>query len=76
MAIRRPSGSCVWMAGRITFEYNIIELFVWRQGVAKKCIAQIQEETYNDDVNISVNIRQRTGTISRKDCWDIFSERK
>ena len=41
-----------------------------------KCIAQMQEGTYNDDVNNNLNARQRTGTISRKDYWDIFPERK
>ena len=36
----------------------------------------MQEGTYNDDVNNNLNARQRTGTISRKDYWDIFPERK
>ena len=46
------------------------------QDAVKKCIAQMQEGTYNDDVNNNLNARQRTGTISRKDYWDIFPERK
>ena len=34
-----------------SYEYNVEELFVWMQDAVKKCIAQMQEETYNDDVN-------------------------
>ena len=59
-----------------SYEYNVEELFVWMQDAVKKCIAQMQEETYNDEVNNNLNARQRTGTISRKDYWDIFPERK
>ena len=36
----------------------------------------MKEGTYNEDVNDNLNARQRTGTISRKDYWDIFPERK
>lgn len=36
----------------------------------------MNEGTYNEDVNDNLNARQRTGTISRKDYWDIFPERK
>ena len=59
-----------------SYEYNVEELFVWMQDAVKKCIVQMQEETYNEDVNGNLNARQRTGTISRKDYWDIFPERK
>ena len=59
-----------------SYEYNVEELFVWMQDAVKKCIVQMQEETYNDEVNNNLNARQRTGTISRKDYWDIFPERK
>lgn len=59
-----------------SYEYNVEELFVWMQNAVKKCIAQMQEGIYNDDVNDNLNVRQRTGTISRKDYWDIFPERK
>ncbi len=59
-----------------SYEYNAEELFVWMQDAVKKCIAQMQEGTYNEDVNDNLNARQRTGTISRKDYWDIFPERK
>lgn len=59
-----------------SYEYNVEELFVWMQAAVKKCIAQMQEGTYNDDVNNNLNARQRTGTISRRDYWDIFPERK
>ena len=48
-----------------SYEYNVEELFVW-----------MQDGTYNEDVNDNLNARQRTGTISRKDYWDIFPERK
>ena len=59
-----------------SYEYNVEELFVWMQDAVKKCIAQIQKGNYNDAVNNNLNDRQRTGTISRKDYWDIFPERK
>ena len=59
-----------------SYEYNVEELFVWMQAAVKKCIAQMQEGTYNDDVNNNLNARQRTGTISRRDYWDIFPEQK
>ena len=59
-----------------SYEYNVEELFIWMQDAVKKCIAKMQEETYNDDVNNNLNARQRTGTISRKDYWDIFPDRK
>ena len=59
-----------------SYEYNVEELFVWMQDAVKKCIAQMQEGTYNEDVNDNLSARQRTGTISRKDYWDIFPERK
>lgn len=59
-----------------SYEYNVEELFVWMQDAVKRCIAQMKEGTYNEDVNDNLNARQRTGTISRKDYWDIFPERK
>lgn len=59
-----------------SYEYNAEELFVWIQDAVKKCIASMREGTYNDDVNANLAARQRTGTISRKDYWEIFPEQK
>lgn len=59
-----------------SYEYNVDELFVWIQEAVNKCIAQMKKGTYNNDVNDNLNVRQRTGTISRKDYRDIFPEQK
>ena len=58
------------------YEYDVKELFVWMQDAIKNCVAQMREGTYNDDVSNNLSVRQRKGTISRKDYWNLFPEEK
>lgn len=59
-----------------SYEYNVEELFLWMQDAVKRCIEGMQEGIYNTDVNDNLSARQRTGTILRKDYWEIFPKQR
>lgn len=56
------------------YEYGLKELFVWMEQAVKKCVEDLQNGTYNCDVQNNLSARQRTGTISRKDYWEMFPD--
>ena len=58
------------------YEYGAKELFVWIEETVKKAVEELADGTYNEDVNTNLSARQRTGTISRKDYWELFPDRK
>ena len=56
------------------YEYGLKELFVWMEEAVKKCVEDLQNGSYNCDVQNNLSARQRTGTISRKDYWEMFPD--
>lgn len=58
------------------YEYGLKELFVWMESAVKNCVEELRNETYNIDVKNNLAFRQRTGTISRKDYWELFPDIK
>lgn len=58
------------------YEYEMKELFDWMESAVKKCIEELRNGTYNDDVCKNLPARQRSGTISRKDYWELFPDIK
>lgn len=59
-----------------SYEYDVKDLFVWMEEAVKKCVEELQNDTYNCGVRDNLSARQRTGTISRKDYWELFPEYK
>ncbi len=59
-----------------SYGYNLESLFLWMEGAVKNAIKELENGTYNDDVNNNLSFRERTGTILRKDYWDLFPNRK
>jgi hypothetical protein len=57
-------------------ECNLKELFVWIEAAVKKCVEDLGKGIYNSNVKNNLAARQRTGTIERKDYWEIFPDRK
>lgn len=57
-----------------SFGLDLSDLFQWIIEAVQKCILQMQDGVYNKNVQRNLDIRERTGTISRKDFWDIFSD--
>lgn len=56
------------------YEQGLKELFVWMEEAVKKCVEDLQNGSYNCDVQNNLSARQRTGTISRKDYWEMFPD--
>lgn len=56
------------------YEYGLKELFVWMEEAVKKCVEALQNGSYNCDVQNNLSARQRTGTILRKDYWELFPD--
>ena len=54
------------------YEYGLKELFVWMEEEVKKCVEDLQNGSYNCDVQCNLSARQRTGTISRNDYWELI----
>ena len=59
-----------------SFPYDISEFAEWILESVKNCIKMLEEGTYNDYVNANIPSYLRTGTIVRKDYWDIFPEER
>ena len=58
------------------YEYGLKDLFIWMEAAVKKCVEDLKNGTYNSDVCNNLSARQRTGTISRKDYWELFPDSK
>lgn len=54
------------------FELNISEFMQWLIDAVKDCIQKLHEGTYNDFVENNLPPQHRTGTIKRKDFWDVW----
>ncbi len=59
-----------------SYGYNLESLFLWMEDAVRNAIKELENGTYNDDVNNNLSFRERTGTILRKDYWDLFPDRK
>lgn len=57
-----------------SYPYEITEFVEWLRDSIKACIEMLENGTYNDYVNDNLPPRHRTGTIIRRDLWDIFPE--
>lgn len=58
------------------YECNGEEFFTWMLEAVKDSISLLEKGIYNDDVSANLDVRERTGTIARKDYWDIFPREK
>lgn len=56
--------------------YDISEFVQWILHEAKRCIAELEEGTYNDNVRNYLPAKHRTGTITRKELYDIFPDER
>ena len=56
--------------------YDISEFVEWILHEVKRCIAELEEGTYNDNVRNNLPAKHRTGTITRKELFDIFPEER
>ena len=59
---------------KVTFEEDASELTDWLLEQVKNSIAELRAGTYNERIQATIPCSQRTGTILRKDLWDIFPE--
>jgi len=59
-----------------TFPHNISEFMEWMLSEVKRCVAELEAGTYNDNVHNNLPARHRTGTIVRKELYDIFPEER
>lgn len=57
-----------------SFPYEITEFVAWLRDSIVVAIKMIEDGTYNDFVKDNLPPRYKTGTIVRKDYWDIFPE--
>lgn len=57
-----------------TFEEDISELTGWILEQIKRSLSELHAGTYNERINSSLPFNHRTGTIVRKDFWDIFPQ--
>lgn len=55
-------------------EYEITEFTAWLLSALKEVLAELDAGTYNDKVNKNLPPELRTGTIRRKDYFDLFPE--
>ena len=56
------------------FENDITEFAEWLLESVNKCIDELESGTYNYHINIGVPYEHRTGTIMRRDLYDIFPD--
>lgn len=57
-----------------TFEEDISELTGWILEQIKRSLSELHAGTYNERINSSLPFNHRTGTIVRKNFWDIFPQ--
>ena len=58
------------------FPYNIADLAEWLLSEVKRCVAEVEAGVYSENVNRNLPPQHRTGTIVRKDLYDIFPEER
>ena len=59
-----------------SYPYDVSNFVSWILESTKEAIVKLKEGTYNDWVLSLMPIHLRTGTIVRKDLWDIFPEER
>lgn len=59
-----------------SYGYNLESLFLWMEDAVKNAIKELENGTYNDDVNNNLSFRERIGIILRKDYCTLFPDRK
>lgn len=55
-----------------SYPYKISELVEWLVGAVQGVIHDLKNDTYNTRVQQQLPIQHRTGTIRRKDFWDVY----
>ena len=58
------------------FPHNISPLAEWLLSEVKRCVVEVENGTYNANVQRNLPPQHRTGTIVRKDLYDIFPEER
>lgn len=59
-----------------TFPHDISEFMEWMLSEVKRCVAELEAGTYNDYVRNNLPACHRTGTIVRKELYDIFPDER
>ena len=62
--------------GKSAFPYNISELAQWLLEEVKRCVKELEAGVYNENVKRDLPPQHRTGTITRKEIYDIFPEQR
>lgn len=57
-----------------SFPYTISELVEWLIEAVQGVITELKEDTYNSRVQQQLPVQHRTGTIRRKDFWDVYPD--
>ena len=58
------------------FPHNISELAQWLLDEVKRCVAELEAGIYNEKVRTNLPPQHRTGTITRKEIYDIFPDQR
>ena len=58
------------------YETDISEFMQWLVDSVKDCIQQLRDGTYNEYIEKNLPPEHRTGTIRRKDYWDVWPEHR
>ena len=59
---------------RFSFTHDIEEFIEWLIDSVRFCIEALEAETYNDTLEQELPDKHRTGTILRKDLWEVYPE--
>ena len=59
---------------RSPFPRKITEFVQWLLDEVKRCVAELEAGTYNENVRKQLPPQHRTGTITRKELYDIFPD--
>lgn len=57
-------------------EMEVAPFIAWVLESVKGCITELEQGTYNARIEAELPVRLRTGTIRRKDFWDVFPEQR
>ena len=58
------------------FPHNISELSQWLLDEVKRCVGELESGVYNENVRKNLPPQHRTGTITRKEIYDIFPDQR
>jgi len=61
---------------RSPFPRKITEFVQWLLDEVKRCVAELEAGTYNENVRKQLPPQHRTGTITRKELYDIFPDER